>query len=210
MDTATRRKRQDALTPEVFARLLEWLDPDREVAGQKYEAIRVRLIKIFHCRGCPIAEDLADATFDRVASKLSDIGETYVGAPALYCYGVAGKIYLEYGRRARLELPLPDDLAETEIAADGVGLTQDCLARCMELLSMRNRELIMAYYGYERKGRDKLARRKALAEKLGIGHNAMWIRAHRIRGILKSCVEQCLQSDREDVLRGANGQKESE
>ena len=61
------------LTKEAFDALLGWLDPNREVAGQKYEVIRRRLITIFSCRGCAEAEDLADETINRVASKLSAI-----------------------------------------------------------------------------------------------------------------------------------------
>jgi len=38
-------KKEWVLTQEAFDRLLGWLDPDRESAGEKYEAIRLRLIK---------------------------------------------------------------------------------------------------------------------------------------------------------------------
>ncbi len=58
------------LTQAALDSLLAWLDPDRDRAGAKYEAIRTRLIKVFVCRGCPEAEDLADETINRVASKL--------------------------------------------------------------------------------------------------------------------------------------------
>ena len=40
------------LTQEAFDALLAWLDPEREAAGRKYEEIRLRLIKLFTCRGC--------------------------------------------------------------------------------------------------------------------------------------------------------------
>ena len=49
---------------EMFDRFLFWLDPNREEAAIKYEAIRRKLIKIFTCRGCIDAEDLADVTID--------------------------------------------------------------------------------------------------------------------------------------------------
>jgi hypothetical protein len=39
------------LTQELFDPLLDWLDPDRERAGHKYETIRLKLIKIFTSRG---------------------------------------------------------------------------------------------------------------------------------------------------------------
>ena len=44
----------------AFDRLLVWLDPDRDAAGRKYEAIRARLIKVLSYRGCREAEEIAD------------------------------------------------------------------------------------------------------------------------------------------------------
>jgi DNA-directed RNA polymerase specialized sigma24 family protein len=196
MDSEIHKKQREGLTEEAFTGLLAWLDSDRERAGQKYEMIRVRLIKIFSCRGSSMPEELADATVDRVAAKVKEIAEAYVGDPASYFYGVAQKIYLEHGRRAGLQDPLPRDLAANEAATepaiweDGM---QECFDRCIDSLSSRNRELILSYYAFEHRGKDKLERRKALADRLSIGPNALWIRAHRIRESLKKCVEQCLQ-----------------
>src|SRR5687767_5895715 len=92
-------KNQWVVTQQAFDRLLDWLDADRDSAGSKYERIRVRLIKIFTCRGCGEADDLADETINRVTAKLGDIVESYSGDPALYFYGVAQKVHLEYLRK---------------------------------------------------------------------------------------------------------------
>ena len=51
--------------------LLEWLDPNLDLAGEKYEEIRRGLIKIFGYRGCSDAEGLADETINRVARAAS-------------------------------------------------------------------------------------------------------------------------------------------
>ena len=83
-------------TKEEFDRLLLWLDSDRDAAGRKYERIRYKLIKIFSCRGCCEAEDLADKCVDRVTSKIDWLMQNYEGNPALYFYAVAKKIYLEH------------------------------------------------------------------------------------------------------------------
>src|SRR4051794_16211659 len=91
--------REQNITQESFDRLLEWLDADRERAGYRYEAIRRRLITIFTCRGCREAEALADETINRVTIKLPEIADAYVGDPALYFYGVAQKVHLEYLRK---------------------------------------------------------------------------------------------------------------
>ncbi len=193
MESAASKQQREGLTEEAFARLLEWLDRRRESAGQKYDIIRLRLIKIFSWRGCSVPEELADATVDRVAGKLGEIAQTYVGEPAPYFFNVADKIYLEYGRKAPLHLPLPDNLAGADKPAT-LALAEDCFESCMNCLPERSRELILAYYGYERSGREKLDQRKALAERMAIADNALWIRVHRIRQALKKCVQNCTQN----------------
>ena len=80
---------------ENFEHLLEWLDPDRERAGARYEEIRRALIKIFAGRGCAEPEDLADETLRRVCRKVRTLAPTYVGDPACYFYGVAQNVHLE-------------------------------------------------------------------------------------------------------------------
>jgi hypothetical protein len=54
----------------AFEKLLSWLDKDHNIAAEKYEAIRRRLIKILDHRSCFDSESIADETFDRVAKKL--------------------------------------------------------------------------------------------------------------------------------------------
>jgi DNA-directed RNA polymerase specialized sigma24 family protein len=173
------------LTKEAFDQLLDWLDQDRGGAGRKYEEIRSRLIKIFVCRGCVAAEDLADETINRVAGKVVQIAGSYAGNPALYFYGVADKIYLEYLRRMPAPLPIlcAGQTEETEVRCR-------CLEQCIERLSPENRKLILVYYGdHEQRTIDM---RKHLARQLEIGANALWIRAHRIRMALRKCVCECL------------------
>ena len=45
------RKKDWILTKEAFERLLALLDVDRELAGQKYENVRRKLIEFFEARG---------------------------------------------------------------------------------------------------------------------------------------------------------------
>jgi RNA polymerase sigma factor (sigma-70 family) len=182
--------KDSTLTQESFDALLTWLDPNREQAGQRYEDIQCRLIKIFTCRGCHEPEALADVTIDRVVKRLKDIEGSYTGDRALYFYGVANKVYLEYLRRKPHVSPPPprDDPEEAE-------QEYECLDRCIERLSPRNRELVLLYY-QEDKGA-KIDHRKRLAERLGIALNALRIRAHRIRAALQTCMQDCL--DRQEA-----------
>lgn len=188
-------KAQSGLTAESFALLLQWLSPDREDAGRKYEQIRRGLIKIFSCRGCPVAEELADETINRVITKIAQIAGDYDGDPARYFYAVADKIYLEYQRKARqFAVPLQGDFPARKESTDEREARHECLERCMERLPEHSRELILVYYGYDSTGKEKIERRKQLAETMGIPASALWLRAHRIRESLKKCARECFQS----------------
>lgn len=173
------------LTQELFDALLAWLDPSREEAGRKYEQIRLRLIKLFTCRGCFEPEDLADETINRVSKKLSQIQSTYEGDPARYFYGVANKVHREYLRRKLTPAP-PPPIPDT----DSLEKEYACLERCVEKLTQSNRELVTQYYQEEK--RAKIDHRKQLAEQFGIALNALRIRAHRIRTALQQCVRSCV------------------
>jgi DNA-directed RNA polymerase specialized sigma24 family protein len=177
---------ENALTQAAFDCLLAWLDPDREQAGKKYENIRLRLIRIFTCRGRPDAEELADETINRVTLKAPVVSKEYVGDPALYFYGVAQKVFLESVRKPPAAAAPPPAVNSDEVEQE-----YECLERCMDRLSQGNRELVLEYYQNEK--RAKINHRKELAERLGIAQNALRIRAHRIRVTLQRCVRACLE-----------------
>lgn len=179
------------LTKQNLDDLLRFLGSDRDEAGKKFEEIRRRLLKIFTCRGCTEPEALADETFNRVASKIQDVAGSYVGDPALYFYGVARKVFLEWMRKgsARTMVPPAASTRERE-------LELDCLDHCLDRLTSRNRDLILGYYREEEEG--KIEHRRALAGEWGIGMNALRIRAHRIRSEMERCVLHCLEHNKTD------------
>ena len=188
-------KKDWVVTPQAFDSLLGWLDVDREQAGEKYEKIRLRLIKIFTCRGCTEADDLADETINRVTARVAELVSKYTGDPALYFYGVAQKVHLEHVRNKPVmqELKQPNqtrDPRDNE-ATDELEQEYACLERCMRELPSKSRLLVLEYY-QEEKGA-KIDHRKRLAEDLGIALNALRIRAHRLRLQLQKCMEQCLE-----------------
>src|SRR5205085_8193449 len=176
---------ENGVTQAAFDYLLAWLDADRERAGEKYENIRRRLIKIFTCRGRPDADELADETINRVTLKATEVSKEYVGDPALYFYGVAQKVFLESVRRphAAIAPPPAPDRSDDE-------REYECLERCMEQVSPGNRELVLEYYREDK--RAKIEHRKEMALKLGIALNALRIRAYRIRSGLQQCVRDCV------------------
>lgn len=176
----------DDINQEQFDQLLQWLNPDRQQAAAEYEWIRKRLIKIFVSRGSHTPEDLADKTINRVARKLPEIRDSFVGEPRHYFSGVASFIWRESFRKDRppvAALPRPAPPSEDD-EKDYI-----CLERCLNSLPQADRDLAVAYYQQEKHA--KIDHRKKLADEMGLAINAMRIRACRIRANLFRCVELC-------------------
>ena len=176
-----------ALQKSDFDRLLLWLDPNPDLAGELYEKIRWRLIAIFASRGCRIPEELADETIDRVARRVTDIEATYVGDKALYFLGVMNNVHHEYLKRPRLSEFAPP--AEDSVVKEQTYL---CLDKCIEKLTPHGREIIEQYYAAEK--RAKIDLRKRIAAALGISNSNLRLRALRIRAKLQVCIERCVES----------------
>jgi RNA polymerase sigma factor (sigma-70 family) len=174
------------MSEESFEGLLDWLGPDRDQAGLRYEKIRVGLINYFIFRASCDAEALADETINRVISRLPEIQHQINGERTRYFYGVARKVQLEYLRR-KTPRPPPEPIIDSE----RVEVEHHCLEECIGKLSDENRELVLRYYQAD--GRQKIEERRQLAEELGIAPNALRIRAYRIRAALQKCLEKCVE-----------------
>ena len=193
MDVLTERAFREApeLSQYVFDRLLEWLDDGTESHGERYLEMRRRLVSYFDRRNRPAADELADETLNRVARTLEQGGVIATRPPARYCYIIAKFVLFEDLRRERRHVALDEttirvdrrsflaDLAEDDAIREQ---RLDCLDRCLELLEPEQRKLIVEYY--RDTGRQKIERRRALADRLGISMNALAIRASRIRDTL--------------------------
>lgn len=146
-------------------------------------------MRFFEWNGCNSAEDLVDATINRVARRI-DEGEKIENLKG-YFFKVALHVLQEW---KRILIPGPlDELPETpqpEPVDEEKETRLRCLDECLEKLAIQNSKLILEYYQDER--RAKIDHRKQLAQALGIPLNALRIRAHRIRGFLEKCVEDCL------------------
>ena len=181
---------EKAISQETFKLLLTWLDADESTAAEKYERIRQRLIRIFVGRGCHEADALADQTIDRVTIKVPQIAAGYVGDPAVYFYGVAHKIHLEWLRKQKIAHEGPAVIETPAESGDEKDIEYDCLESCLAELSPDAREMILEYYRDEKKA--KIERRRNLAIKLGITIGALQIKASRIRTRLLECVTKCV------------------
>lgn len=191
VDSPTLPKKEWVLTKEALDRFLDRLDADRDKAGEKYEAIRLKLLKYFEWRGSDAPDIDADETINRVIRRIEE-GENVYNLNG-YIYGVAKLVYAESAkRRNRKEELLDDAHLELSVEPDNPEVTerQGCFDRCLGYLTQEDREIITEYYQYE-KGQ-KIANRKQLAIRFNISPNALRIRAHRHRVNLEACVGECL------------------
>jgi RNA polymerase sigma factor (sigma-70 family) len=144
---------------------------------------------------------LADETLTRIARRLEEEGGI-TDSPARYRYIVARFVFLEYLRKAELrEVSLTDIIVSRQaestliaaslpdIATEAQERRLDCLDRCLSRLEEEQRALLLDYYKDE-KG-EKIARRRQMAECLGVSVNALSIRACRLREKLQACVQKC-------------------
>jgi DNA-directed RNA polymerase specialized sigma24 family protein len=184
------------LTQEVFDKLLEQFSSEREEAGKRYLAMRVRLARYFEYQKVPSPEPLIDITVDRIARKVFE--HHTISNLMAYALTVARFVFLEWLRH-------PDRfLVDVEGMADPPARPPDeqkqarllCLDNCLDKLTIQSRKLILGYYSDE--GRAKIDHRIKIAEALSIPLNALRIRAHRIRTKLEECLKNCLEGRNEN------------
>jgi DNA-directed RNA polymerase specialized sigma24 family protein len=182
------------LEPDAFERLLGLLDAsDRERAGERYEELRVALIRFFRWRGCNGAEDLADEALTRAAEWKRE-GEPVRDAHR-FVYGIARLLALESHRRSAREEQAARELAVLRFPSRAEDDPREaCLDACLAVLPAADRELIVAYYSGSQG--EKIASRRRLADSHAISLVTLRVRAHRLRERLEGCLRRCLSGDR--------------
>jgi DNA-directed RNA polymerase specialized sigma24 family protein len=178
------------ITAEAFDLFLRWLDPDPETAANKYEDIRRHLIILMNRWGCTESEHLADITIDRVVRRAQEMAATYQGDPAPYFITVARNLVKEWLPLHQRQSAIPDDLPHPPEGDPEDEREYQCLDRCIQALPARDRDMVVRYY--EQSKQAKIDHRKLLASELGIGLNALRIKAHRARAALRQCIDECL------------------
>lgn len=183
-------KKSREINPEAFEKMLIWLDENRDIAGTKYEQIRLRLIKIFDYRQCTNSEELTDIVFDRVLKKIDENAVHNNGNPALYFYKVADYIYRENLRKPAT-VELPEEIA-AEDEEESFRPHYECLKKCLKSLPDEKQKFIIGYYEEEKKAKIEL--HKKLAAGLGVQIAKLHTQAFRIRKSLQKCVLECVKN----------------
>ena len=186
--------RDSAIPPESFDEILDWLDPDRDVAAEKYVQLRHDLAKLFMWGRCLDPEGMTDETFDRVAKKVHDVKPSYQGDPRLYFRAVANNLIKENFKKVKTQVSLEDvDLPErqTVVTTEETAGIEECLHSCLQKLDREKRKLILDYYAKEKQA--KIDHRHELAQRLGISVETLRVRVFRIRASIEECIESCLK-----------------
>lgn len=183
-------KSEWVLTQAAFDGFLATLDNDRDRAGEKYEHIRLKLLKYFQWSGSDVPDIDADETINRVMRKICE-GENVYNLPG-YIYGVAKLVHAESLKQRNRRRAFDED-SFIELSASNELMVEnypECMERCLRSLSDEDREVITEYYRYKKT--EKINCRKQLAAKLGISLNTLRVKMHRQRINLEACVQKCL------------------
>jgi RNA polymerase sigma factor (sigma-70 family) len=184
--------REWVLTKAAFDKLLANLGDEPELAAERYEELRRMLVKFFEWRATSFPEECADETLNRVARKIDEglIIQNISG----YCYGIARLVFLEWAKSPDRKGVSLDEMTPVPAALDRAveeDLEFECFEECLRTLPTDSREVIVQYYGEEK--RAMIDSRRQLAESLGIPLNALRSRAQRTRQRLEECITECLK-----------------
>ncbi len=175
---------QSTLHADGFDRLLAALDSDRERAGQRYQELRERLIRVLLWERATDPETLADEVLTRLARRLAE-GEVVQNIPA-FLNGIARNVLKEEATRLHRLAPLTDVPAPASDAE--VEQLHVALERCLSSWEPDKRQFLLAYYQGDQTAR--IRNRARLAAELGLELNALRNRALRLRDRLENCLRQ--------------------
>ena len=198
-DTASSRPSR-ALNADALNALLERLREEGPSPQVVYEQLRQRLIQTLRLHVPLQAEALADEALDRMARRIHE--GTPVQNVALYALGIGRLLVREAQARVMRENTAARDATLFQDDEDDVTSREAlhaALAGCLEGLGTGGADLILDYYAMGQ-GTARIERRRALAERLGVGLNALRNRALRLRDMLEHCIRERLAARDESPL----------
>lgn len=181
-------------TQESLEKLLAWLTSNREEGAEKYERIRLRLIKYFACNGCgDDDEHLADETIDRVIRRLErgEIPQPFTGDKVLYFLAFARNVRQEHYADLRRRVNPPPVIVINGKEKQEEEDEDVCLTECVRILGKEDRWLTIEYYSFEKT--TKVAHHSNLANQFDLSLAGLRTRVHRLRERLRPCIEECLE-----------------
>jgi DNA-directed RNA polymerase specialized sigma24 family protein len=180
------------ITRENFAGLLRKLGSDSGnpfQAGQRYEALRMRLIFYFTRKCLDFPEDLADEVLDRLTRRVAEGFE--IDSLTGFALGIARFVAREQSAK-----PFQPQLMEStffdNIPASSVTHSEEekiaSMENCLHRMASADVELLESYYLGS--GGRLISARRRLAEALNVPQAAVRQRVFLIRKRLRQCIER--------------------
>jgi RNA polymerase sigma factor (sigma-70 family) len=172
-----------------FDALLAALDPNRDVAAERYAALRERLSRFFSWNNAVDPDAQADEVLDRLARRVAAASsdDEAVRQPEKFAAGVARMLLREGWRAQKANVQMissfqqqSEDQNRLQEEQREMERLSALLEECLNELPPGQQELIRRYYCTE--SRSQIDGRKQLAEEFKISLNALRNRALRIRG----------------------------
>ncbi|MBL8175648.1 MAG: hypothetical protein JNK48_13325 [Bryobacterales bacterium] len=182
---------------DALARLLAALDPDPARAALCYEELRQKLIRFFEWERSEMPDRDADETLNRVARRLAEGVE--MRSPGAFAHGIARFILREQAAAAkRKERALAEFVAQPRMEPNPQDQAlHNCLEHCLASLPPEARWLLEKYYSGA--AGEQIPNRRALAEELRLGANALRNRVLRLRARLESCLNDCTKKHSDET-----------
>ena len=121
--------------------------------------------------------------------KIENLSKEYQGDPALFFYAVGKNVLLEFFRSPKTVELSP--LMQQEESSQEISVRSNCLLICLQTLTDEQRQLIIDYYGEEKKVR--INQRKLQAQKLDISPENLRKKVFKIKNSLQKCVLNCIK-----------------
>ena len=160
-----------------------WLDPDAEVARERFERIQLRLVKFFTWNGCFEPLDCVEETILRVLVALAK--KTDIENPEAYILGVARNVQRECQRKRRWLRSLVDVVEVDPVAPRSAPdcETREILESCLGWLTAAERQLIRDHH----ENGESIAQ---IADRLRASVSAVALRLFKARHKLRVCLER--------------------
>jgi DNA-directed RNA polymerase specialized sigma24 family protein len=177
----------------AFEKFLDYLAPNREEAGARYEKLRRAAIRYFIRYHAPDPEACADETLRRL-QQLIAAGRA-IHHIEYFIIGVARKVQLQDRmRRQQREVELPEGESENPGASPLKQLEEQferkCWAECWQALSDEERDLLDQYGLGSQHDKES---REALAARCGLTRGNLRRKVHGVKKKLRECFNERLK-----------------
>lgn len=196
-----KKKKRYALSKGHLDQLLHALNSDPIVAAEQYEQIRLALTTYFTFRGAPDPLELCDEVFDRAMRRLSEGAGIFVEQPMAYFYGIARNVWREVLAKPPAALSIEEDFLPEAghannpftllmVAEEQAELEERVknLEHCLQQLSAKDSELILAYYNDFDQA--KIEHRQILAARFNITMKTLRNKTTLLRAKLAECMKK--------------------